>query len=498
MKYGLTETTVENICAVFARFPEIEKAILYGSRAKGNFKPGSDIDLTLCGEALTSDLRSTIASALDDLLLPYTIDLSIFNEINHAKLREHIERVGVLFYERANHGTALKKGWQIRKLGDLLEVQNGYAFSSKDYSESGHFVMRIGNVQNGYISSADPKFISLPADGILQRFVLSEGDILVSLTGNVGRVGVIQKEHLPAALNQRVARMTIRKNSPAYREFLLFFLYSDWFREELTGAGHGAAQQNVSTKDLIEIQLPVPPLPEQKRIVGILAEANAEKNLQNARALFESHLQSVFTQRGVGWVDTPLGNVCGFVRGPFGGSLKKSIFVADGYAVYEQQHAIYNQFDDVRYFIDEAKFREMKRFELLPNDLIMSCSGTMGRVAIVPKGIKRGIINQALLKLTPTAKISCTFLKSWMESEAFQDALKEYSGGAAIQNVASVKILKEIRVPLPSIKEQERVVDKLDALSAETQRLEAIYKQKLAALEALKKSLLHQAFSGHL
>ncbi|PTL37218.1 hypothetical protein CLG94_00235 [Candidatus Methylomirabilis limnetica] len=100
MKYGLTETTVENICAVFARFPEIEKAILYGSRAKGNFKTGSDIDLMLCGEALTSDLRSTIASALDDLLLPYTIDLSVFNELNHAKLREHIERVGVLFYEQ--------------------------------------------------------------------------------------------------------------------------------------------------------------------------------------------------------------------------------------------------------------------------------------------------------------------------------------------------------------------------------------------------------------
>ena len=102
MKYGLTETTVENICAVFARFPEIEKAILYGSRAKGNFKTGSDIDLTLCGEALTSDLRSTIASALDDLLLPYTIDLSVFNGLTNAKLREHIEREGVSFYERAD------------------------------------------------------------------------------------------------------------------------------------------------------------------------------------------------------------------------------------------------------------------------------------------------------------------------------------------------------------------------------------------------------------
>jgi len=101
MKYGLTETTVENICAVFACFPEIEKAVLYGSRAKGNFKTGSDIDLTLCGEALTSDLRSTIASALDDLMLPYNIDISVFNELNHEKLREHIERLGVLFYERA-------------------------------------------------------------------------------------------------------------------------------------------------------------------------------------------------------------------------------------------------------------------------------------------------------------------------------------------------------------------------------------------------------------
>lgn len=399
------------------------------------------------------------------------------------------------------------KGWQTKKLGELLEVQNGYAFSSKDYSESGHFVMRIGNVQNGYISLSDPKFIQLPSDGALQRFVLSEGDILVSLTGNVGRIGVVKREHLPAAVNQRVAKITVNKSSPATREFLLFFLYSDRFREELMGAGHGAAQQNVSTKDLVQIQLPIPPLPEQRRIVGILdeafvgittAKANAEKNLQNARALFESHLQSVFTKRGEGWVDTALGDVCGFVRGPFGGSLKKSIFVADGYAVYEQQHAIYNQFDDVRYFIDEAKFKEMKRFELIPNDLIMSCSGTMGRVAIVPRGIKRGIINQALLKLTPTAKISGAFLKSWMESEAFQDALKEYSGGAAIQNVASVKILKEIKIPLPPIKEQERIVNKLDHFVIETQHLENIYQDKLAALEALKKSLLNQAFTGKL
>jgi predicted nucleotidyltransferase len=100
MPYGLPATTIESIRAVLARFPEIEKAVLYGSRAKGSFKPGSDIDLTLYGQGLTPDLCGAVASALDDLPLPYTFDLSVFDALNHANLRAHIERVGVVFYER--------------------------------------------------------------------------------------------------------------------------------------------------------------------------------------------------------------------------------------------------------------------------------------------------------------------------------------------------------------------------------------------------------------
>jgi type I restriction enzyme S subunit len=163
-----------------------------------------------------------------------------------------------------------------------------------------------------------------------------------------------------------------------------------------------------------------------------------------------------------GWRTTSLGELCGFVRGPFGGSLKKSIFVEDGFAVYEQQHAIYNQFEEIRYFIDNAKFREMQRFELRPKDLIMSCSGTMGRVAIVPENIRRGIINQALLKLTPSSAVSPEFLKYWMDSGDFQESLKEQCGGAAIQNVASVSILKQIQISLPALPEQQRIVRILD------------------------------------
>ena len=258
---------------------------------------------------------------------------------------------------------------------------------------------------------------------------------------------------------------------------------------------------------VLDFEFLLPPLPEQHRIISTLdeafvgittAKAHAEKNLKNARALFDSHLEAVFSQRGEGWGERPFNDVCAFVRGPFGGSLTKSIFVTEGYAVYEQQHAIYNQFNQIRYFVDEVKFREMKRFELFPNDLIMSCSGTMGRVAVVPEGIKPGIINQALLKLTPNAKASSLYLKMWMESEAFQDALAVYSGGAAIQNVASVKVLKEIKVPLPSTEEQRRIVEKIETFSEDTQRLEVLYRRKLTALEELKKALLHQAFAGEL
>lgn len=101
MNHGLSDSTVAEIRGLLARYPGVEKAVLYGSRAKGNYKPGSDIDLTLFGPTLNHRQLADIVDALDDLLLPYGIDLSIFAELNHPELREHIERVGVVFYERA-------------------------------------------------------------------------------------------------------------------------------------------------------------------------------------------------------------------------------------------------------------------------------------------------------------------------------------------------------------------------------------------------------------
>jgi type I restriction enzyme S subunit len=248
-------------------------------------------------------------------------------------------------------------------------------------------------------------------------------------------------------------------------------------------------------------------LKEQKQIVATLdeafeainqAKANTEKNLHNAKELFQSELNRIFIKAGEGYGEKKLGEVCSFVRGPFGGSLKKEIFKPSGIAVYEQQHAIYNQFTDIRYFIDDEKFNEMKRFELLSGDLIMSCSGTMGKVAIVPEGIQKGIINQALLKLTPNKNLLVEYLKFYMESVPFQFEIAKNSLGAAIQNVASVSILKQINIPFPNIGIQGQIVNQLETLLIETKQLEDNYRKKLESLEELKKSILQKAFSGEL
>lgn len=196
-----------------------------------------------------------------------------------------------------------------------------------------------------------------------------------------------------------------------------------------------------------------------------------------------------------GWEVKTLGSLCDFIRGPFGGSLKKSCFKNSGYAVYEQQHAIYNQFKEIRYFIDESKYQEMKRFELFPGDLIMSCSGTMGKVAIVPDGIHKGIINQALLKLAPIQDINANFLKYWMSSPNFQNQILNLSMGVAIKNVASVKVLKEILIPIPPLPEQKRIVAILDEAFEGIDRAISNTEKNLSNARELFESYLNSIFS---
>lgn len=300
--------------------------------------------------------------------------------------------------------------------------------------------------------------------------------------------------------------VVLRPQSLVDPKYLYYFLSQPSFRDAGERVMSGAVGHKRVPNDFIEnTKIPVPSVHEQKRIVAMLDVAFAdidrtreltEQNLKNARELFDSYLSQTFESRTKEWHKQKFGEVCHFVRGPFGGALKKSIFKPEGFAVYEQQHAIYDQFQDIRYFVDGEKFEQMSRFELLPGDLIISCSGTMGKIAIAPSNIRRGIINQALLKLTPKLGITAQFLKIWMESPNFQREIESRAQGAAIKNMASVKVLKDIFIPIPSEVVQHEIVDLHDRLKTLISSLESNYMTKLSELRKLKESILSQQFQG--
>jgi type I restriction enzyme M protein len=244
-----------------------------------------------------------------------------------------------------------------------------------------------------------------------------------------------------------------------------------FFKVENDGFGLGAQRRPIDKDDLPQVHAEIGEYLRRLRggesmagfepTLGLIVEkakvaANGEYNLSGER--YQDQARSAHTK----WPIVSLGEVCIFKRGPFGGSLKKEIFVKSGYAVYEQSHAIADDFTEFRYFIDQEKFNEMRGFQVRPGELIMSCSGTMGKVAIIPDNAPLGIINQALLKLTPTDKILNVFLKLWMESARFQGGLDNITYGAAIKNVASVAILKDLRLPLPPLEVQKEIVAEIE------------------------------------
>ncbi len=396
------------------------------------------------------------------------------------------------------------RGWRWRPLSELARLESGHTPSRQHSEYWGGDVPWISipdakRCHGGVINDTEESTNALGIANSSARLIPA-GAVCLSRTASVGYVAITGRS---MATSQDFVNWIC--GDQLLPEFLQHLFIAEG--ENLLRFASGAVHKTIYFPEVKAFHVCVPDVAAQRRIVAILdeafeaiatAKANAEKNLQNARELGQLLRDNLFSRIASHAERRSLGEICTFVRGPFGGSLKKEVFVEDGYAVYEQSHAIYDQFSDVRYFVDETRFSEMRRFELRPNDLIMSCSGTMGRVAIAPYDLRRGIINQALLKLTPGASVDSWYLKYWMESGDFQDALGQRSGGAAIQNVASVSILKEIALPLPALAAQQAAVVEIDRFAAETERLHENYQQKLAALEELKKSLLHQAFSGQL
>jgi type I restriction enzyme M protein len=263
-------------------------------------------------------------------------------------------------------------------------------------------------------------------------------------------------------------------------ELIYYFVSDSTFltkgKSNMTGS---AGQQRLSLDFVKRYTIPLPPLEVQEKIVAELD--GYQKIIDGAKQVVENYKPTIKIDPD--WPLVELEEISHMKRGPFGGSLKKKIFVKQGYKVYEQKHAIRADFTIGNYFIDENKYREMEAFAIAPKDLLISCSGTMGKVVMVPEDAPKGVINQALLKVTPNkSKVLPFYLKCIIESEEVQRRYFQSTNGAAIQNVGSMKVMKRIPVPLPPLKIQQKLVAEIESereLVEANKKLIEIFEKKI-------------------
>ena len=368
--------------------------------------------------------------------------------------------------------------WRTVKLGDVCDVRRGTTIT-KNKTVDGNIPVIGGGIKPSYYHNESNRVRDC-----------------ITISGSGASAGYVNMWSEPIFASD--CSTVEPKDDTQHRKFVYYYLCS---QQEYINRNFrsGAAQPHVYAKDIATLRYPLVPLAEQHRIAAkldaVLSEIDkamsaAERKSQDIQTLQHTAIDELFEKLLNSASMVKLGDVCELVRGPFGGSLKKNIFVPSGYAVYEQQHAIYNQCRTFRYFVDETKYGEMKRFTVLPNDILMSCSGTIGKTTIVPKEAPPGIINQALLKITPKPNVDSEFINLYMATSLFSKQLMDGVEGAAIQNVASVKVLRGIDVLLPTLEVQKIIVSKANSISLEVEKLSELGVQKNLRLKLLKSAIL--------
>jgi type I restriction enzyme S subunit len=277
----------------------------------------------------------------------------------------------------------------------------------------------------------------------------------------------------------------------------LRFLYYLLTTLELTKLAKGV-KPGINRNEVYSQATNVPPLPEQQRIVGLLdeafasiatAKATAEKNRQNARALFESHLQSVFTRRGKGWEEKQLGDVCELFQGLCINAKTKHLLV-------EKSRMPLLRIKDLRtnsaeQFVAESGWP--KNAQVSESEIIYTRTGQIG---LVFRG-RVGVLHNNCFKVRPKPVLNSDYLFWWLQNPAFRARITTLASKAAQPDITH-SLFKVQPILLPPRDYQDKATALIDGMREETQRLASLYERKLAALEALKKSLLHQAFTGQL
>jgi type I restriction enzyme, S subunit len=394
--------------------------------------------------------------------------------------------------------SANRHGWEIKKLGDVCKVIAGQSPEGKFYNSE-------GNGLPFYQGKKDygEKYIGKPTTWTTKITKEAEaGDILISVRAPVGPVNFATQK---ICIGRGLA--AIRAGKSIDKEFLFnFFLKHE---NEIVG-NTGAVFNSINKTQIENLQIPLPPLPEQQRIVSILdeafaaiakAKANAEQNLKNARELFESYLQGVFEDLFQSRETKSIAEIAKVIGGY---SFKSTDFKKAGnYQVIRMGNVrpgIIRE-NESAVFIDKIDEKALSKALLIPKDVIITQTGTKnkrdyGFTVIIVK--ENYLLNQRIAAIRFSSQYLPEFFLYFSWTKLFKDQYFANETGTVGQGNVGIGAITESKVPYISIKEQQSIVRQIDALRAETQKLEAIYQQKLLNLEELKKSILQKAFSGEL
>ena len=368
----------------------------------------------------------------------------------------------------------MRKGWEYKKLGEVCDVINGYAFKSSKYTSQGTRIIRITNVQKGYVVDNDPKFYSDEDFKDLFQYSLFEGDLVMSLTGNVGRVGILQKNMLPAALNQRVACLRV-KSKKMQLNYLFHLLNSNLFENAAIQSARGIAQLNMSTEWLKNYIIPLPPLSTQLAIVSELDKINELIRLKKEQLKdFDNLAQSLFyemfgdpVENEKGWEVKKIGDLALVKTGPFGSMLHKEDYICDGIPLVNPVHMKdFKIVPDLDFTISKEKASELENYLLKSNDVVFARRGDIGRCAIVSEAEQGFICGTGSLFVRFSKEIESIFIMYIIRCDSFSKHLISKAKGATMLNINS-NTIADLRIPLPPLSLQRLFAQRIEQIERE-------------------------------
>jgi len=422
--------------------------------------------------------------------------------VSHAEARsaQRYER-----YER-DSGDYVKKGWELKFLGDLFDITSSKRVFESEWKKQGVPFYRAREI----VKLANNRFVNnelFISNEMFNQYskkygIPVEDDIMVTGVGTLGICYVVRSNDKFYFKDGNI--IWLRKKSDVNSRFVEYAFKSDYLRAQIDNS-NGATVGTYTIVKAKSTSIPIPSLSEQQRIVGILDEAfegiekakvNAQRNLDNAREVFESYLNEVFTKRGEGWVEKTISHIGKVYDGPH----------ATPHTVHDGPIFLgISALNDGEIDLSETRHVTMldynkwtKRIEPQENDIVFSYETRLGQVAIIPKGLKCCLGRRMGLIRLDLRIIDPEYFIHMYTSSMFQEYLENKTIRGTTVDRISIRDFPSFIIYMPNLEKQKDIACRIRLVKMAYIQLQSIYRRKLSALDELKQALLHRAFSGEL